>query len=113
MKRRDHYIKLVQDILPTNHQVHRHDPSRKGCPVCADRDEDWAHILRCPHHDSRKEWRTNLIGEVQRTCEKWNTRPWLKDILIDGIKGWLESEDPESYRLESAVYNDEFHRLIE
>ena len=112
MKRRDHYIKLVQGILPTNHQVHRHDPSRKGCPVCAHRDEDWSHILHCPHQ-SRKDWRANLIIELQRTCEKLKTRSRLKDILIDGIKGWLDSEDPESYRLESALYDDEFHRLIE
>ena len=41
------------------------------------------------------------------------TRSRLKDILIDGIEGWLDSEDPESYRLESALYDDEFHRLIE
>lgn len=55
MARRDHYVKLVHGILPTNHHLHRHDPNRRGCPICSHRDEDWAHITHpsVPTHNSR------------------------------------------------------------
>lgn len=49
IQRHDHFIKLVQEILPTNHSQHRRDPSQRGCPACPCHDEDWEHILRCPH----------------------------------------------------------------
>ncbi|KAI2503536.1 hypothetical protein MHU86_10918 [Fragilaria crotonensis] len=111
IKRRDHYIKLVQEILPTNHRQHRRDPSRRGCPVCPCGDEDWDHILRCAH-SSRAAWRANLLTVIGKTCAKWETRPGLRSILLDGIKGWFECDDPESYQLETAIYDDEYERLI-
>jgi hypothetical protein len=111
MKRRAHFIKLVQGILPTNHSQHRHDPSRRGCPACTCPDEDWAHILRCAH-PSRVEWRAQLLEVLATTCDKWETRLGLRAILLDGIQGWLKSTDPESYQLDTAIYDDEYERLI-
>jgi hypothetical protein len=112
LKQRAHYIKLVHGILPTNSHLHRNNPSRRGCPVCNHRNEEWTHILRCPH-SSRVTWRGTLLAEVRKACETRSTRPRLKDILVDGIQGWLESDDPECYQLESSINDDEFQRLIQ
>ncbi|KAI2502879.1 hypothetical protein MHU86_11548 [Fragilaria crotonensis] len=87
MTRRDHFIKLVQGILPTNHAQHRSDPRRRGCPTCTTcRDEDWEHILRCDH-PRRAAWRRTLLGALAKLCDKWGTRPGLRNILLDGIRG--------------------------
>lgn len=41
-----HNTKLVHDILPTNHRVHRYDKTRSAkCPLCKHLDEDRDHIL--------------------------------------------------------------------
>lgn len=105
MKQRDHYIKLVHGILPTNHKLHRNDPSRRGCPSCNHRDEDWTHILRC-QNPSREAWRTSMLEAIKDTCDKWNTRPLLRDILVEGIREWLESPDPDDYNLDQSSYDD-------
>ena len=110
-KRRPHFIKLVQGILPTNHSVHRNDPSRRGCPICSHKDETWMHIPRCKHL-TRERWRSTFLSDLQRTCLKWKTRTSLWMLLRDGILGWLASDDPLRYQLEDAIYDDEFTRLI-
>ena len=116
IKKKDHYVKLVQRTLPTNHQVHRNDPARRGCPLCAHGDEDWTHILRCPH-ESREHWRVDMIRNLTKVCEKWNTSKDLQRILLHGIQGWLQwSPDPDSpsqFELPSALYDESYERLIE
>ena len=86
MMRRDHFIKLVHGILPTNHHLHRYDPSRRGCPTCNHSDEDWSHILRC-QHPRRAEWRTHLCTSLRELCDKWNTRPRIRDICLQVSEG--------------------------
>ena len=111
LKKRDHYIKLVHGILPTNHRLHRHDPSRRGCTVCTCRDETWSHILRCKY-STRAAWRLATLKDIRDLCDKWGTRPRIRDILLAGLSGWFDSPDPDVYRLESTAYAPEFHRLI-
>jgi hypothetical protein len=53
-----------------------------------------------------------MLSKVKKMCEKWATRPHLRDILLDGLKGWLESPEPDQYQLSEALYDDEFQRLI-
>ena len=53
-----------------------------------------------------------MLSAVKKTCEKWQTRPNIRNILLDGLKGWLESPEPETYQLAEALYDDEFQRLI-
>lgn len=101
----------MHGILPTNHRLHRHEPSRRGCPACSHRDEQWTHILRCPHQ-SRADWRTGVIAVLKATCDKLHTRPKLRDLLLDGISGWFASPDPDTYQLQQSGYADEFKRLI-
>ena len=86
-------------------------PSRKGCPICKHKDEDWAHILQCPH-PTRAQWRRQVVSELKQTCHKWKTNPDLRDILIDGIIGWWSSADIIDYELPTAVYDDKYTRLI-
>lgn len=103
MKQRDHFIKLVHGLLPTNHNLHRNDASRRGCPACAHRDEDWLHILRCPH-SNRNDWRTSMLASFRKVCDKWNTRPHFKTmILLDGIQGWQASPDPATIGIRDPI----------
>ena len=112
LKQRSHLLKLVHGTLPTNHVLHRGNPARKGCPCCNNRDETWSHIVHCPH-TTRAQWRYDLLRDLVTLCRKWKTRPELGKILIDGIQGWLQSDDPMTYQeLEDAIYDDEFYRLI-
>jgi hypothetical protein len=53
-----------------------------------------------------------MLDSIREICDKWNTRPRIRNILLDGIRGWLESPDLEMYQLESALFDDEFQRLI-
>lgn len=50
--RRNHYCKLVHDILPTNSLASKYLPYRTPhCPRCQLDLEDRDHILRCPQSD--------------------------------------------------------------
>jgi hypothetical protein len=51
-----------------------------------------------------------LLAEIWKACKTRNSRPPLKDIFLNGIQrgGWLESNDPECYQLESSIYDDKF-----
>ena len=68
-KRRSHFIKFVQGILSTNHSIHRHDPARRGCPICNNQDETWMHIPRCTH-STRAIWRVTFLSELRNICLK-------------------------------------------
>ena len=109
IKLRTHYIKLVHDLLPMNHKQHRHDPARKDCPVsCNCRDETWAHILRC-RHPSREGWRRQLYSKITSVCDKWQTKPELREILISGLRGWLECDDPSLFEVNDDLYDEEYN----
>ena len=111
IKHQQHYVKLVQGILPTNHQVYRHDPMRRGCPLCSCRDETWTHIVRCPH-PSRVKWRKDFCTDVRSQCSKLQTKPELVEILIQGLTGWLEWAGDAEFELPADLYEDEYRRLI-
>lgn len=99
-------------MLPTNHHLHRCDPSCCGCPICNHRDKDFIHILSCAH-PSRAAWRNSMLGILSATCaDQWNTRPRLRDILLCGLRGWFDSPDPDGYQLDSSVYDEEFQQRL-
>lgn len=75
----------------TTANLHQNNASRLGCQACAHRDEDCSHILRCPH-SNRNDLRTSMLASFRKVCDKWNTRPPVKTILLDGIQGWLASQ---------------------
>jgi hypothetical protein len=89
---RSHCCKLIHDILSTNSIVSQYDDHRTAyCPQCQSIDEDWDHILRCPHSD-RMKWRTSFLINLRKRCETLKTRPYLQDILISG--DYAENKNP-------------------
>ena len=112
LKRKTHYTKLVHGILPTCKNLHRKDTLRNKCPLCKDVVEDWRHILTCPHQ-SRADWRTQLIPALAEKCNSLRTRPLLSVILCDGLKGWLtHSLTSYAYELNPSAYPADVRRLI-
>ena len=111
MKRRSHYIKLVQGILPTNRKLHRKDQVRRLCPACYEAIEDWQHILKCPH-PSRQEWRQALLRLLDEQCNALGTRPILWTVLHDGICGWCTHSADVPFRLDASQYHPALRRLI-
>ena len=102
LKRKSHYTKLVNGVLPTCRHIHRADHTRNKCPLCKSQVEDWSHILRCPHPD-REAWRTSTLEKLKSKCAALKTRPALQRILNDGLVGWFVHPsndftlDPEAY----------------
>ena len=89
-----HNTKLVHDILPTNHRVHRYNKTWYAkCPLCEHPDEDQDHILRCPN-------------AVCRKCDNLRMHPILTKILLQGISECLNGETRD-YLLE--MNNTEKH----
>ncbi|KAI2493088.1 hypothetical protein MHU86_21472 [Fragilaria crotonensis] len=47
-----------------------------------------------------------MLEAIKDMCDKWNTRPLLRDILVAGIRGWLVCPDPDDYNLDQSPYDD-------
>jgi hypothetical protein len=100
-------VKLCHDILPTAKITHRYNPiASKLCPLCKSETEDFPHLLRCTHPD-RKPWRHKLYAALRATCELHDTRPYLVDLLLNGIDAWFHGVP-----LDPSKYPRIFHRLI-
>ncbi|KAI2490364.1 hypothetical protein MHU86_24204 [Fragilaria crotonensis] len=110
IQRKTHYTKLVHGILPTGKQVHRRDPTRNKCPLCHTTEEDWSHIIKCPH-ESRRAWRVQVIPTVEAKCKSLQTRPLLTRVLSDALTGWFNHVN-DDYTLNSQQYPTEVHQLI-
>jgi hypothetical protein len=101
-------VKLCHDILPTAKQTNRYNSIMSAeCYLCKHDVEDLNHLLRCSHPD-RKPWRHTLYKALRATCENHITRPYLVDILLNGIDAWI-NEIPFD-KLEYPVL---YHRLID
>ena len=110
LKRKSHYIKLVNGVLPTCRHVHRADQTRNKCPLCKVHIEDWSHILRCPHPD-REMWRTETLEKLNSKCEATKTRPAVQKILNDGIAGWFLDPSNE-FKLDPMAYPADVRRIV-
>lgn len=55
-----------------------------------------------------------MLESIRALCDKWGTRPRIREILLDGLQRWLaESLDPDVYcQLKSTIFAPEFQRLI-
>jgi hypothetical protein len=101
-------VKLCHDILPTAKTTNRYNSIFSAeCYLCKHDTEDLNHLLRCSHPD-RKPWRHKLYKALRVTCENHLTRPYLVDILLNGIDAWIH-ETPFDKQTYPAIY----HRLIE
>jgi hypothetical protein len=100
-------VKLCHDILPTAKLTNRYNPIFSAeCYLCKDPVEDLNHLLRCSHSD-RKPWRHKLFKSLRATCENHHTRPYLVDILLNGIDAWFND-----IPLNKLDYPRTFHKLI-
>jgi hypothetical protein len=92
--RRVHIIKLCHDLLPTGRIVHRYDKTKPHeCIKCKAANEDRDHIIRCPHL-TRSLWRSKCLKSLRDKCESMRTRPFLIDILVDGLQAWFNHLPP-------------------
>jgi hypothetical protein len=101
-------VKLCHDIMPTAKTTNRYNKQLSpSCHLCKDDIEDLSHLLRCSHPD-RKPWRHRLYKALRATCERLLTRPYLVDILVNGLDAWFSGID-----LDKTKYPNAYHRLIE
>jgi hypothetical protein len=76
-KRREHYTKLVFDILPTMNQLNKFDNGRRHCPACQTMQEDNDHILRWLASRCVT-WRIEFMDDsLKEFCRKMQTDPEL------------------------------------
>ena len=108
--KRTHLIKLVHGILPTGKVLHRKDTIRNRCPTCQQIMEDWQHIMRCTAAPQQT-WRDGTVKAVTEKCQSLSTRPAMKEVLIDGVSGWLHS-DEERFVLDRSKHHHDMRQLI-
>jgi hypothetical protein len=65
--------------------------SYDSCPLCQTPNEDFHHVLRCPHA-SRAKWRSDFVTTLRDRCHALKTSPLLLEILIGGIQAWFSLE---------------------
>lgn len=105
--RRTHYVKLCHDILPTGKVVCRYGQGLPDyCPLCQSPDEDFHHILCCPHR-SRVKWRNDLLVLLTKKCHAIKTDPTLTEILLGGLTSWLNSSP-----FNTDEYPEDYHQLL-
>jgi hypothetical protein len=106
--RRTHFVKLCHELLPTGSLVHRYSPIYPDyCSLCKTPNEDFCHVLRCPHQ-TRAFWRKTFIDSLQRKCDTLSTSPILSEILHAGLKSWLCQEP-----FDATEYTGEYKELIQ
>jgi hypothetical protein len=111
MRVRKHYsqkrfiTKLVHDWLPIGHLISKYGqqlPTK--CPSCPHPDEDRWHFITCPE---RKEWKSDLMKDIDKYINSNPTRPALASILKESILAQLRNSRP-TFGEHSAIY----HKLL-
>ena len=105
--RRTHYVKLCHELLPTGKVVSKYGQGLPDyCPLCKTSDEDFRHVLRC-RHPSRTTWRTDTLDTLTKRCHALKTDPVLTDILVTGIRSWLDDTP-----LDTSDIPPEYHAIL-
>ncbi len=82
-------VKFIHDKLPVGKMIALYKNTfDHRCPSCQDEFEDRTHFLRCPHPE-RVPWQLQLATAIRKRCDNIPTRPYLMDILIDGLTHWF------------------------
>jgi hypothetical protein len=93
--RRTHFVKMCHNILPTGNIVGRYGQGLPShCQLCKTPEEDFHHVLRCPHQ-SRQTWRSEFLSSLRKKCHSIATDQALTDILLIGIESWLNATAPD------------------
>jgi hypothetical protein len=107
-QRRTHFVKLCHELLPTGNLVCSYGAGYPDfCPLCRTHNEDFHHVLRCPH-TSREKWRTEFRQTLQEKCYSLKTSPPLVEILLDGLTSWLLVEP-----FDKSVFPVEYSTLLQ
>jgi hypothetical protein len=105
---RTDFLKLCHELLPMGSLVHRYSQSYPDyCALCKTPNEDFCHVLRCPHQ-TRADRRKTFLDSLQRKCDTLATSPLLSKILHAGMKSWL-CQEPVGV----TEYTGEFQELIQ
>ena len=90
-----HLIKLVHDLLPTNHIGHHYIPERLAkCPSCQCEREDRDHVFQCSHPDRSRWRRKSPQAAIRKVCETLQTAPEFTDIRLDGLTACFNNSLP-------------------
>lgn len=83
------YIKLLHGILPCGKIAHRYDAhSTHVCPLCSSPNEDWLHMLQCPH-PKRQEWRIGFLSRLRKLTTKLETPSTVEMMFVTGVTNCL------------------------
>ena len=103
-----HAVKLIHDLLPTNHLVNKYEPHRSPkCPYCWAEKENRDHILRCPSAE-RKNHQEDLVKNLNKALHLYHTDPQLHKILTEGLQAWFHCTT-----LQFTDYPEKYQRLIQ
>jgi hypothetical protein len=85
---RNHYVKLVHDILPTHSFQNCMDTGRRTCPCCPSLHKDRDHILRCPT-PIRNRWRHTFLYKLSDACnDTHHTYAPIQQLLLEVVRQW-------------------------
>ena len=104
---RVHIIKLIHDILPTNHIARYFVTGREPhCPSCDCEREERDHVFQCPH-PARATWRRTALQEIRKVCTRVSTSPGLLDLLLDSLEALFQGTI-----INQDNYDPRYHLLI-
>jgi hypothetical protein len=99
--------KLIHDWLPLGNLTSRYNKhSKANCPSCPHDDEARTHFFLCPN---RKEWKTEMIHELDLYFRRTQSCPTLQDIMKEGILAWL-GQTPPTLAVYPAPYDTLIHQ---
>jgi hypothetical protein len=105
--------KFVHNLLPTNSLRHRYDPSTcPDCILCGNTNEDFTHVLLCPH-PTRAAWRAHFLTEVRHRADSLHSREALTTIIVDGLASFLNQTPFDTLQYPPSVSQlaHEQHRI--
>ena len=104
---RVHLIKLCHGLLPVGRRVHKYDLKYPHCcPTCGSAQEDFLHVLRCPH-PSRSVWRSKFFDQLRTCVTQIDYDPSLATILLHGLRAWFDG-----HIISSSPYHPRYSSLI-
>ena len=91
LKIRVHLPKLLDECLPTFHQLNKYGGSRRLCPACGTADETRDHIIRCIA-PCRLDWRRDFWIAINKFHGEHRTAPLLIHVFRSVMEEWLQAD---------------------
>lgn len=83
--------KLSHGLWNTNHQNFKYYRASSTCPCCRDDIETLPHVYTCLQEEVEQH-RNQQLATLQDDLETIDTPKLLRDVIIQGIKRWVEVE---------------------